>query len=92
MAVTTGTVSFIKVVKPSAGEQDFCLFGLIATGGTQAEQLILWSSPPPITAAQWVVNNATLLMLREAYASQTAITVTTSGNSGVVTQIQVGQV
>lgn len=90
MASTTGTVSYIKVGKPPAGGQDYCFFGLIPTGGNQAETLILWSGPP-ITAAEWVVNSVTLQMLRDAFANQTPITVTTGENSGLVTGVQVGQ-
>jgi hypothetical protein len=88
MPTTTGTIKYIKINKPSGGGSDFCLFGLIPTGGTQAEQLMLWSSGP--TAPQWILNNATLLILREAYANQTPVTVQTATNSAIVTAIQLG--
>jgi hypothetical protein len=88
---TMGTVKYIKVFKPGAGGSDLCFFGLLPAGGTMAEELILWTSPPPITAPQWIVNNATLLMLRDAYANQTPVTVTTNDNSAIVTAVQVGQ-
>lgn len=91
MALTVGTVSYIKVNKPPSGSSDYCFFGLVPVGGTQAELFILWSSPPPITAAQWVVNNATLLMLREAFTNKTPVTVFTQGNSAIVGYLQVGQ-
>jgi hypothetical protein len=90
MAVTTGTVSYIKVGKPPAGGQDYCFFGFVPAGQSQAETLILWSGPG-ITAAEWVVNNMTLQILRDAFASQAPITVTTGENSATVTGIQVGQ-
>ncbi len=89
--MATGTVKFIKIHKPPAGGQDLCFFGLVPTGGNQAEQLILWSSGPPITAAEWIVNNAILLILRDAFANQTSITVTTNANSAIVTGVQLGQ-
>jgi hypothetical protein len=92
MPSTTGTVKFIKIQKPPAGGSDLCFFGLVPAGGTQAEQLILWASGPPITAAQWVLNNAILLILRDAFANQTPITVVTNDNSAIVTGVMLGQV
>jgi len=92
MVSTIGTVKFIKILKPPAGGQDLCFFGLVPTGGGQAEQLILWNSGSPITAAQWILNNALLLILRDAHANQTPITVTTNDNSALVTGVLLGQV
>jgi len=91
MVSTLGTVKYIKVMKPAAGGTDLCFFGLVPSGGGQAEELILWTSGPPITAPQWILNNATLLILRDAYANQTPITVTTNDNSAIVTGIMLGQ-
>jgi hypothetical protein len=92
MPTTTGTIKYIKIAKPSAGGSDLCFFGLIPTGGTQAEELILWSGgPEQINAPQWIVNNATLLILREAFANQTQVTVTSPTNSAIVSGIQLGQ-
>jgi hypothetical protein len=90
MAITTGTVQYIKVFQPGAAGGTNCLFGLLPAGG-MTEELILWTSPPPITAQDWILNSAILLILRDAYASQTPVTVTTDDNSALVTQVQLGQ-
>lgn len=91
MVSTLGTVKYIKVGKPAADGTDYCFFGLVPSGGSQAEELILWFSGPPITAPQWILNNASLQILRDAYANQTPITVTTNDNSAIVTGILLGQ-
>jgi hypothetical protein len=88
MPATTGTIKYIKINKPSGAGSDLCTFGLIPSGSTQAEELILWSGGP--TAPQWILNNATLLILREAYATQAPVTVLTATNSAIVTGIQLG--
>jgi hypothetical protein len=89
MAITTGTVQYIKVFQPGADGNTNCLFGLLPPDGL-VEVLVLWSTPPPITAQDWIVNSALLLILRDAYASQTPVTVTTTPGA-IVTQVQLGQ-
>jgi hypothetical protein len=85
MALTSGTVTGIKI------SQDLCFFEFAPAAGGPAETLILWASPPPITAAQWILNNAILPILRDAFANNTTITVGTDTNSAIVTQVRLGQ-
>lgn len=95
MAQTTGTLSYIKVNKQAAEGEDFCFFGLTPAGGTRAELFILWwalsSGQPSPTAADWVVRNATMWMLRDALLNKLPVTVTTDDVSAIVTVVQLGQ-
>jgi len=95
MAQTTGTIAYIKVNKDASNGNDFCFFGLTPNGGTKAELFILWwalgSGQSNPTAADWVLRNATMWMLRDAFLNKTPVTVTTDDVSALVTVVQLGQ-
>ena len=95
MADTIGTVQYIKVNNQAAEGQDFCFFGLLPQGGTLTELFILWwalsSGTPSPTAADWVLRNVNMWMLRDAFLNKLTITVTTDDVSALVTKIQLGQ-
>jgi hypothetical protein len=85
MPSTSGTVTGIKI------SQELCFFEFAPAAGGPAEMLILWEAAPPITAAQWILNNAILPILRDSLANHTTITVVTDTNSAIVTQVRLGQ-
>jgi hypothetical protein len=92
---TTGTLTYIKVNKQAGEGEDFCFFGLTPTGAKQAEVFILWwalaSGVPTPTAADWVLRNATLLLLRDALLNKMPVTVSTDDVSAIVATVQLGQ-
>jgi hypothetical protein len=92
---TTGKISYIKVNKQADEGEDFCFFGLTPTGTAQAELFILWwalaSGVPAATAADWVLRNATMWMLRDALLNNLAVTVSTDDVNAIVATVQLGQ-
>jgi hypothetical protein len=94
----TGTVAFIKVNKQAAQGLDSCFFGLNPTGGGIGPELfILWQSTLQLegqqypTAGDWVLRNATMWMLRDAFLNQLPVTVYTDDqDSALVDVVQLG--
>jgi hypothetical protein len=91
---TTGVVTYIKINKDAAGGQDLCFFGLLPQGGTQAELFILWwalsSGAPTPTAADWVLRNVCIGMLRDSLVNKIPVTVATDDVSALVVKVQLG--
>ena len=94
MADTTGVVTYIKINKQAGEGSDLCFFGLKAEGSTQSELFILWwalsSAQPPPTAADWVLRNLCVGMLRDSFLRGLPITVATDDVSAIVTKVQLG--
>jgi hypothetical protein len=91
---TTGVVTYIKVNKQAAEGQDLCFFGLLPQGATQAELFILWwalsSGAPAPTAADWVLRNACMGMLRDSLLHNIPVTVATDDVGALVVKVQLG--
>jgi hypothetical protein len=91
---TTGIVTYIKINKEAGEGQDLCFFGLLPPGGTQAELFILWwalsSGAPTPTAADWVLRNACMGLLRDSLLHNVPITVATDDVSALVVKVQLG--
>jgi hypothetical protein len=91
---TTGVVTYIKINKQASEGQDLCFFGLRPTGSTRAELFILWwalsSGQPTPTAADWVLRNVCIGMLRDSFINRIPITVATDDVSALVVKVQLG--
>lgn len=90
---TTGTVGYLKVNNQADAGVDFTLFGLLPTGSTTAELFFLWWTPAeqnPATAADWILRNAQISLLRDAFINNLPVIVTHDDNSVFVTSLQIG--
>ena len=93
MADTTGTVAFLKVNNQADTGTDFALFGLVPTGNTNAEIFFLWYAPAeaqPTTAADWILRNAQISLLRDAFVNKLPVVVFHDTSSAFVRSIQIG--
>jgi hypothetical protein len=90
---TTGHVTFIKLV-PARGGWDFCLFGLLPDGSSNPDVFAVWWGTKLLpqqmpTAADWIMRNMQLGMLREAMDQKFQVTVTHDPTSNTFTALQV---
>lgn len=94
MADTTGMVTYIKINQLAGQGADLCFFGLQPQGAQQAELFILWWALSAVdrqpTAADWVLRNACVGMLRDSLVHQIPVTVATDDVSAKVTKVQLG--
>jgi hypothetical protein len=90
---TIGTVAYLKVNNQADAGVDFTLFGLLPTGGTNAEIFFVWWTPAerdPATAADWILRNAQISLLRDAFIDKLPVIVFHDDNSAFVTSVQIG--
>ena len=90
---TTGTVTYIKVNNAVEQGQDLGAFGFLEPGETNAEMVFVWWSVEvgtPATAADWILRNAQIALLRDALVNKLAITVTRDPSTGFVQTLQLG--
>ncbi|OXC73401.1 hypothetical protein [Caballeronia sordidicola] len=89
MSTESGTVTYVKVSNATV-DLNFCLFGLLGNSG-QAENIYLWVETDEVdTAAQWILRNAQLALLRDAFVNKLLIVATIDDTTSVVTSIQLG--
>jgi hypothetical protein len=94
MATATGTVAYVKVNNDDQYDQNFGFVGLVPTGETASTLYIVWwnieadeSSP---TAADWVLRNMQVSLLRDAYINKSPVTLTYTDGTVNVTSVQIG--
>ena len=91
MGSQAGTLAYVKVNNDPASGENFCLFGLIQSNGS-TEHIFLWFAPagaPQPTATDWILRNAQIALLRDAFVNKLPVLVFTD-TSSQVTSIQLG--
>lgn len=93
MADKTGLVSYLKVNNTADTGSDFALVGFVENGQTNAEIVFVWFTPAdanPPTAAEWILRNAQLSLLRDAVINKTPVVLYTDDASGFIRSVQLG--
>ena len=93
MADKTGLVSYLKVNNTADTGSDFALVGFVENGQTNAEIVFVWFTPADRespTAAEWILRNAQLAMLRDAVINKLAVILYTDDNTGFIRSVQLG--
>ncbi|WP_233889637.1 hypothetical protein [Paraburkholderia flagellata] len=81
-----GTVAYVKVLNhPALGTA--CEFGLVPSSGP-IEHLILWMDSPGVspvpTEADWILRNAQVALLRDAFVSKLQVEIFRAADGSVV--------
>jgi hypothetical protein len=94
MATASGTVTWLKVNNDDEVGQNFGFVGLVPTGDTASTLYILWwnlvSVESTPTAADWVLRNMHVSVLRDAYLNKSPVTLTFDDGTVNVTSVQIG--
>jgi hypothetical protein len=93
MADKTGLVSYLKINNAADTGSDFALVGFVENGQTNAEVVFVWFSPAESdspTAADWILRNAQLALLRDAVVNKLTVILYTDDATGFVRSVQLG--